>query len=126
MFFLYLTGSDDKESVSSGQGLYNGPPIFQNLLLRFLDNDAPVLGNIIICEIYFKCYPKPNFPRILNIVSFSDESPNAPPGNRQQFANLVHLFGELIRRDVFSHDAYMCTLISRGKLPHFAIIFIQR
>ncbi|CAH0406083.1 unnamed protein product [Chilo suppressalis] len=84
----HATGSDDKESVSSGTGLYSGPPIFQNLLLRFLDNDAPVL----------------------------DESPNAPPGNRQQFANLVHLFGELIRRDVFSHDAYMCTLISRGDL----------
>ncbi|KPJ13735.1 Mediator of RNA polymerase II transcription subunit 12 [Papilio machaon] len=84
----HATGSDDKESISSGTGLYNGPPIFQNLLLRFLDNDAPVL----------------------------DESPNAPPGNRQQFANLVHLFGELIRRDVFSHDAYMCTLISRGDL----------
>ncbi|XP_072935735.1 mediator of RNA polymerase II transcription subunit 12 isoform X2 [Epargyreus clarus] len=81
-------GSDDKESISSSTGIYNGPPIFQNLLLRFLDNDAPVL----------------------------DESPNAPPGNRQQFANLVHLFGELIRRDVFSHDAYMCTLISRGDL----------
>ncbi|XP_030027679.1 mediator of RNA polymerase II transcription subunit 12 isoform X3 [Manduca sexta] len=84
----HATGSDDKESISSGTGIYNGPPIFQNLLLRFLDNDAPVL----------------------------DESPNAPPGNRQQFANLVHLFGELIRRDVFSHDAYMCTLISRGDL----------
>ncbi|XP_062528646.1 mediator of RNA polymerase II transcription subunit 12 isoform X2 [Bombyx mori] len=84
----HATGSDDKESVSSGTGICSGPPIFQNLLLRFLDNDAPVL----------------------------DESPNAPPGNRQQFANLVHLFGELIRRDVFSHDAYMCTLISRGDL----------
>ncbi|XP_052753637.1 mediator of RNA polymerase II transcription subunit 12-like isoform X2 [Galleria mellonella] len=84
----HATGSDDKESISSSAGIYNGPPIFQNLLLRFLDNDAPVL----------------------------DESPNAPPGNRQQFANLVHLFGELIRRDVFSHDAYMCTLISRGDL----------
>lgn len=32
------------------------------------------------------------------------------------FSNLVHLFSELIRRDVFSHDAYMCTLISRGDL----------
>lgn len=84
----HATGSDDKESVSSSTGLYNGPPIFQNLLLRFLDNDAPIL----------------------------DDTPNAAPGNRQQFANLVHLFGELIRRDVFSHDAYMCTLISRGDL----------
>lgn len=32
-----------------------------------------------------------------------------------QFTNLVHLFNELIRHDVFSHDAYMCTLISRGE-----------
>lgn len=32
------------------------------------------------------------------------------------FTNLIHLFAELIRRDVFSHDAYMCTLISRGDL----------
>lgn len=84
----HAASTDDKESISSGTGLYNGPPIFQSLLLRYLDNDAPVL----------------------------DEGPNASPGNRQQFANLVHLFGELIRRDVFSHDAYMCTLISRGDL----------
>ena len=26
------------------------------------------------------------------------------------------LFGELIRLDVFSHNAYLCTLISRGDL----------
>lgn len=32
------------------------------------------------------------------------------------FTNLVHLFAELTRHDVFSHDAYMCTLISRGDL----------
>lgn len=32
------------------------------------------------------------------------------------FTNLIHLFAELVRRDVFSHDAYMCTLISRGDL----------
>lgn len=32
------------------------------------------------------------------------------------FGNLVHLFYELVRNDVFSHDAYMCTLISRGDL----------
>lgn len=30
--------------------------------------------------------------------------------------NLVLLFCEFIRHDVFSHDAYMCTLISRGDL----------
>lgn len=30
--------------------------------------------------------------------------------------NLVLLFSEFTRHDVFSHDAYMCTLISRGDL----------
>lgn len=41
---------------------------------------------------------------------------NPSPQNRTTFTNLVHLFSELIRHDVFSHDAYMCTLISRGDL----------
>lgn len=36
--------------------------------------------------------------------------------SRTTFTNLVHVFTELIRNDVFSHDAYMCTLISRGDL----------
>lgn len=45
----------------------------------------------------------------------SEEGSSASAQNKAQFTNLVHLFGELIRRDVFSHDAYMCTLISRGK-----------
>ena len=36
--------------------------------------------------------------------------------NRTVFASLVHLFFELIKHDVFSHDMYMCTLISRGDL----------
>ncbi|KAF3838659.1 hypothetical protein F7725_010427 [Dissostichus mawsoni] len=41
------------------------------------------------------------------------------PGNeseRVEFSNLVLLFCELIRHDVFSHNIYMCTLISRGDL----------
>lgn len=41
---------------------------------------------------------------------------NPSPQNRTTFTNLVHLFSELVRHDVFSHDAYMCTLISRGDL----------
>lgn len=49
-----------------------------------------------------------------NFNYFTDE--NGPQQNRVQFTNLVHLFSELIRHDVFSHDAYMCTLISRGDL----------
>lgn len=44
----------------------------------------------------------------------ADENPSQ--ANRTMFTNLVHLFAELIRHDVFSHDAYMCTLISRGDL----------
>lgn len=36
--------------------------------------------------------------------------------NRSVFASLVHLFYELVKHDVFSHDMYMCTLISRGDL----------
>lgn len=63
----------------------NGTPIFQGILLRFLDA-APVLEE------------------------------NGTSQNKAQFKNLVHLFSELIRNDVFSHDAYMCTLISRGDL----------
>ena len=34
--------------------------------------------------------------------------------NLQEFSNLVLLFHELICHDVFSHDSYLCSLISRG------------
>ena len=50
----------------------------------------------------------------------SDE--NATVDNKQAFANLVLLFCELIHHDVFSHDVYVCSLISRGdlqSLPNF-------
>lgn len=36
---------DDKDSTSSLTGAPNGLPVFQPLLMKFLDNDAPVLGN---------------------------------------------------------------------------------
>lgn len=80
------SNADDKESIGSGAGLYGGVPVFQSILMNFLDKDAPVLEE------------------------------NGSIQNRSQFTNLVHLFSELIRHDVFSHDAYMCTLISRGDL----------
>ncbi|XP_028966939.1 mediator of RNA polymerase II transcription subunit 12-like protein [Galendromus occidentalis] len=67
---------DDEEDSTS-------PPIFQDLLVKFLDNQAPILDEKV------------------------EES-------RLAFANLVLLFSEFIRWDVFSHDLYMCTLISRG------------
>lgn len=75
---------DEKDSQDSGTGGPAGLPVFQNLLVNFLDTEAPVL----------------------------DDKPSLE--NRTAFANLVLLFAELIHYDVFSHDAYMCTLISRG------------
>lgn len=77
---------DDKDSISSANGICSGIPIFQNTLMAYLDNDAPI------------------------------KEDNGTQQNQVQFTNLVHLFSELIRHDVFSHDAYMCTLISRGDL----------
>ncbi|XP_069936794.1 mediator of RNA polymerase II transcription subunit 12-like protein, partial [Cherax quadricarinatus] len=77
---------DEKDSVTSNQMVTPGGCIFQNLLLKFLDTQAPVY----------------------------DE--NALSVRSQEFGNLVLLFSELIRQDVFSHDTYMCTLISRGDL----------
>ncbi|XP_069583601.1 mediator of RNA polymerase II transcription subunit 12-like protein [Ranitomeya imitator] len=77
---------DEKESLSSTSRAGSSLPIFQGILLRFLDAQAPFLND-------------PN-----------DEY------EKTEFLNLVLLFCELIRHDIFSHDAYMCTLISRGDL----------
>lgn len=76
---------EDKDSDNGSVGT----PIYQGILLRFLDS-APVLED------------------------------NGNAQNKAQFKNLVHLFSELIRNDVFSHDVYMCTLISRGDLVNGA------
>lgn len=59
---------------------------FQNVLVQFLDENAPVI----------------------------EENPEDVLDNKKAFNNLVFLFSELIRCDVFSHYNYMCTLISRG------------
>ncbi|KAM4040632.1 mediator of RNA polymerase II transcription subunit 12-like protein isoform 2-T4 [Anomaloglossus baeobatrachus] len=77
---------DEKESISSTSLAGSSLPIFQSILLRFLDSQAPSLND-------------PN-----------DEH------EKTEFINLVLLFCEFIRHDIFSHDAYMCTLISRGDL----------
>ncbi|XP_062609383.1 mediator of RNA polymerase II transcription subunit 12-like protein isoform X4 [Saccostrea cucullata] len=77
---------DDKESVGSDSLVPSGTPYFQAILMSYLDEQAPSL----------------------------DDNPNE--NDRQGFANLIQLFSELIRHDVFSHDAYMCFLISRGDL----------
>lgn len=55
--------------------------------MKFLDSEAPTLND-----------------------------PGTSHNNRTVFASLVHLFYELIKHDVFSHDMYMRTLISRGDL----------
>ena len=47
-------------------------------------------------------------------LCFSEEDGGAE--NQLAFANLVLLMSELIQNDVFSHDAYMCTLLARGDL----------
>ena len=38
------------------------------------------------------------------------------PLEDESFEQLVLLFGEIIRNDVFSHNDYMCLLISRGDI----------
>lgn len=38
--------TDDKDSVYSG-GQMNGSSVFQQILMEFLDNEAPVLGKIL-------------------------------------------------------------------------------
>uniref|UniRef100_A0A8C4N3C6 Mediator complex subunit 12L n=1 Tax=Equus asinus asinus TaxID=83772 RepID=A0A8C4N3C6_EQUAS len=77
---------DEKESISSASLAGSSLPVFQNVLLRFLDTQAPSLSD-----------PNSEYEKV-------------------EFVNLVLLFCEFIRHDVFSHDAYMCTLISRGDL----------
>lgn len=78
---------EDKDSLASGAGLIDGLPVFQHVLMHFLDHDAPIL----------------------------DEHSSSSQ-QRTEFTNLVQLFSALIRHDVFSHNAYMHTLISRGDL----------
>lgn len=78
---------EDFYGAASGAAGSSLTPVFQDLLFKFLDTDAP----------YFT-------------------TPNPEPWRRQEMANLILLFHELMAHDVFSHDAYMCFLISRGDL----------
>lgn len=93
--------SEDKDSIVSTPATL---PLFQPLLMNFLDHDAPIFGINYDDKLWktFLTY----FITVLENTSTS----------RTTFTNLVNLFTELIRNDVFSHDAYMCTLISRGDL----------
>ncbi|KAK0041422.1 mediator of RNA polymerase II transcription subunit 12-like protein isoform X3 [Biomphalaria pfeifferi] len=82
--FGEVDSGDDKDGVHSET--LTSTPVFQSLLMSFLDTRAPVLEE----------HP-------------TDEA-------KQAFKNLISLFNELIVHDVFSHDAYMHMLISRGDL----------
>ena len=50
------------------------------------------------------------------LFNYLDNDAPSLPRRQQEFSNLVLLFYELIYHDVFSHDQYMCQLISRGDL----------
>ena len=84
--------------------------MFQDVLLNFLDTNAPYIGASwkLKQKCLFACW------KIRCFCCIADASPTAAA--RLAFTNLVHLFAELVRNDVFSHDLYMCTLISRGDL----------
>ncbi|ELT92763.1 hypothetical protein CAPTEDRAFT_163894 [Capitella teleta] len=86
--------ADERDhSVTSGSEMMGlgsgGSAPFQALLMNFLDKKAPLL----------------------------DDNPTVE--NKSAFANLILLFCELISNEVFSHDAYICTLISRGDLMQY-------
>ncbi|XP_071839285.1 mediator of RNA polymerase II transcription subunit 12-like protein isoform X3 [Apostichopus japonicus] len=78
---------ESKSGTIMNQFLENqAPPVFQRILQDFLDNQAPV----------------------------ADE--NSSPEEKRAFSSLILLFSQLIQNEVFSLDAYMCLLISRGNL----------
>ena len=79
---------DNNESVrdkddGEAETFYSGPPVFQQLLFKFLDTEAP----------YFTSPAHSTSKKIKNEV-----------------ANLILLFHELISPEVFSLDSYMCFL----------------
>ena len=71
--------------------------------------------NIKISHFVLFCFPTQLRKLILGWICFFTADPNSEC-EKVEFVNLVLLFCEFIRHDVFSHDAYMCTLISRGDL----------
>ena len=88
--------TEDKENLKTAEDNGLNIPIYQSLLMNFLDTKAPVYEE--------------------NLASTNN------PESKQLFSNLVLLFGELIRCEVFSHDIYMCTLISRGQFINTPLI----
>lgn len=100
-------GTNGANNIDDDGDSCSGALIYHNLLLSYLDNDAPIgilrpLRFVWMFMLNFKA-------KILNL----DDS---TPAGRATFASLVHLFSALIRHDIFSHDAYLCTLVARGDL----------
>lgn len=81
-----LIPESENESIDDREPETIPQPVFQAILLNFLDTQAPVL----------------------------DDKGSNRLESRMAFSNLVLLFSELIRCEVFSHDQYMCSMISRG------------
>ena len=82
-------GENSEEKEEEETVYYPGPPVFQQLLLRFLDTEAP---------------------------HFTSAQSQDNKKTKTEVANLVLLFHELMSHEVFSHDSYLCSLISRGDL----------
>lgn len=101
---LPATDTPEVDPSSAAESAEN-IPIFQEILFNFLDVYAPVFE-----DKSFGLYPANAFGSS-NVASSSSE-------NRQAFHNLVLLFSELIRNEVFSHDLYMRALISRGQFSN--------
>ena len=103
-------GWNNNENKSTSIINNDNIPLYQNVLFEFLDQYAPVAEDKTL-GIYFSTNAFPNN--------------NCSSDNKQAFHNLVLLFAELIRHDVFSHDVYMRTLISRGHFvnpPNISLI----
>lgn len=112
---------DEKGSISSGSLLALTLPVFQDVLVQFLDTQAPVLGMgsaVDPFRAWSLAWASASHPCSNSTLS-APPFLAADPGNEKEkveFFNLVLLFCELIRHDVFSHNMYMCMLISRGDL----------
>ena len=86
---LVAGAGENSEEKEEEEVYYPGPPVFQQLLLRFLDTEAP---------------------------HFTSAQSQDNKKTKTEVANLVLLFHELMSHEVFSHDSYLCSLISRGDL----------
>lgn len=104
------TGNNTSNSTDAKSNVNDcNTPVYQTILFEFLDLYAPVYED----------------KRINPYSNNSFNSINSSPESKHMFNNLIVLFSELIRHEIFSHDAYMCTLISRGLFtnhPNTAIV----